>query len=278
MKLKELPGSILEAFRLRSTSVANLIKNQEQVIPAIVSLTSIPSRLSTLDLTIRSMMRQKYAPEKVVLWLHDDLKNSLPKKLAKLQGPFFQIEYVPYTFSHRKLIHSLKKFPEKTIITCDDDVMYQDDTIKKLWDFHLKYPDNIIGNRCRKMTYENNRVNSYSQWPFIHDVKEQSIHNMPVGAFCVLYPSNSLHEDVHNVTLFNELAPKADDLWFKAMALKNGVLSLQNENYPDIPIPIARTQKVALKKENKGKDFNRVQWQRICDYYNWNPTAIENLI
>lgn len=278
MKLSEIPKSISASLKMILIPKSKLGAMPSKKIPVIVSLTSIPTRLRTLHITIRSMMQQEYQPEKIVLWLKEDLKSQIPKRLSKLEGDLFEIRYSPYGFSHRKLIHSLEAFPEKAIITCDDDVVYQPDTLKIIFEEHLKFPNQVIGNRCRKMTYENGKVNSYGKWPFVVDPPVQGAHNMPVGAFCVLYPLGSLHKDVQNVDLFTKLAPKADDLWFKAMAILNGTKSLQNTSRPEVPVPIMGTQFVALKKINKGQDFNRVQWEQICAHYNLTKERIEELV
>jgi len=278
MKLSEIPKSISTSFKMLAIPTSKLGGAPVKKIPVIVSLTSIPTRLRTLHITIRSMMQQEYQPQLIVLWLKDDLKNKIPNRLSKLQGALFQIRYSPYGFSHRKLIHSLEAFPDMVIITCDDDVIYQSDTLKIIYEEHLKFPNQIIGNRCRQMTYENGKITSYGKWPFVVDPPKQGPHNMPVGAFCVLYPLGSLHQDLQNVALFTKLAPKADDLWFKAMAVLNGTRSLQNSSRVEVPIPIMGTQFVALKKINKGQDFNRVQWEQICSHYQLSEDKIEELL
>lgn len=278
MKLSEIPKSITASLKMMMIPRSKLGTNYKQQIPVIVSLTSIPTRLRTLHLTIRSMMQQEYQPEKIVLWLKEDLKNTIPKRLARLEGALFEIRYSPYGFSHRKLIHSLEAFPDKAIVTCDDDVIYQPDTLKILYKEHLKFPQTVIGNRCRKMTYTSGAINTYSNWSFVVHPPSQSAHNMPVGAFCVMYPVGSLHSDVQNVALFTKLAPKADDLWFKAMAIINKTPSRQNTTCPQVPIPIMGTQFVALKTINKGQDFNRVQWQQVCDHYDLTQSKIEELL
>ena len=44
-------------------------------LPIIVSLTTIPQRLGKVHITIRSLFSQKGQPEKIILWLHESLKN-----------------------------------------------------------------------------------------------------------------------------------------------------------------------------------------------------------
>lgn len=275
MKLKEIPKSLWASFKIGAIPLAKLGANPDKQIPVIVSLTSIPSRLSTLHLTIRSVLLQQCQPEKIVLWLHEELKTKIPKKLLELQNSVFEIRYSPYTFSHRKLIHSLESFTDKVIVTCDDDVLYSDLMLKSLFEKHQQEPDSVIGNRCRKMTYSNGKINSYKEWPFVAADNGLNAHLMPVGAFGVLYPPGSLYKDVCDVDLFMKLTPKADDLWFKAMAIKNGTLSMVNSFEVSDPIPIWGTQRIALKKINKDQDFNKIQWERVMQHYDWSKENIE---
>ena len=126
-------------MRLNCTSDDQLGKNASPaIVDVIISLTSIPSRLSTLHLTIKSLLNQGVSFEKIILWLHEDLKNNLPPALEKLQGKRFEIRYSTTTEPHRKLIETLKLYPDRIIVTCDDDVMYPDDWLFRLlesWKF-----------------------------------------------------------------------------------------------------------------------------------------------
>ena len=277
MKISEIPSSIYHSIKLRYGNARNA-KREQLKIPVIISLTSIPTRLSTLDITIKSLKKQDTLPEKIILWLHEDLKDKLPSRLERLQDDLFEIRYSPYTFSHRKLIHTLDAFPEHIVITCDDDVMYHPNIIRIAYEEHLKYPKDIIGNRCRIITYKNNELLPYNRWPFVNGRASQPEMVMPVGAFCTLYPPHSLDPLYSDVDLFLKLAPKADDLWFKAMALKKGTLSRSNARAIRTPIPIIGTQEVALKKVNKDQDYNRVQWLQICNHFNWDKEKIKNLV
>lgn len=265
---KELPISIATTIRLLSIPAARLRNNKKTVVPVIVSLTSIPSRLPTLHLVIRSLMTQTVQPNKIVLWLHKDLKAQLPKPLKKLQGSYFEIAYSDLHCSHRKLIHSLEKYPDAIIITCDDDLMYRKNWLETLYKEHLKNPESIIGNHCVHINHDK-KANPlpFKKWRVNESDKINKKAFVPIGAWGILYPPNSLDPTVQDVSLFMKLAPKADDLWFKAMALRNETLSLPAEVVAKNPIPIAGTQKVALKSENLGLDKNTVQWQALNDHF-----------
>lgn len=262
---------------------SQLGKRTSGKIPVIVSLTTIPSRLKTLPITIKSLLDQDCTPEKIVLWVNSDLRGQLPRRLTKLEGGVFEIRYSPYTFSHRKLIHSLEEFPEKVIITCDDDLIYHPSALRLTYAQHEQHPDKVIGNRCREITYDDKAdVLPYLQWPFVKTARKNKKLLMPVGAFMVLYPPRILDTRVADVALFIELAPKSDDLWFKACTLLNHKLSVVSQDPPPEPLPIMGTQKFALKHENTKGDRNRKQWEDLVAHFNFSfgtttgDRAVEN--
>lgn len=277
MKISEIPNSLYKSVKLVSIPVKKLHKANSKHIPIIVSLTTIPSRIQTIHITIRSLLAQNALPEKIILWVHVSYKSKIPSQLKKLCGPIFEICFSDYTFSHRKLIHTLEKFPQKTIITCDDDLIYNPKSLELLYLEHLKRPNAIIGHRCRQISYApNGNVKPYLEWPFKHVPLKDERLLMPVGAFCVLYPANSLHQTVQNIALFNKLSPKSDDLWFKTMALINNTISIESEEKPPLPTPIIGTQFISLKQINNKKDYKRLQWEQIIAYFNLKFKSYEN--
>lgn len=144
MKLKELPHSIFNTLKLLAISNKKIKRPKGKTIPVIVSLTTIPSRLNIVGLVIRSILKQTYVPHKIVLYLNETYKDEIPRSLASLTGDIFEIRYSPFTFSHRKLIHALEDFPNLTIITCDDDLIYPEEWLKSLYESHILHPKDII--------------------------------------------------------------------------------------------------------------------------------------
>ena len=272
MKLKEIPVSIYNSAKLLANSVKRMNTTQKEEIPVIVSLTSIPSRLGTLHLTIRSILNQDVRPKKIILWLHHSLKGEIPKKLAVLVSDLFVIMYSDLTCSHRKLIHSLELFPNDIIITCDDDMMYRTNWLSLLYKEHKLNPENVIANQTRYIKYTSGgELLPYRDWV----VGKKSDFNIaaviPIGAEGVLYPPKMLSKEVTNSKLFLKLAPKADDLWFKVMALLNGTNAILAKKRAQSPIPIIGSQKQSLKKINIGGNKNKTQWMAITEHFNITP-------
>ncbi|TLP80382.1 hypothetical protein [Maribacter sp. ACAM166] len=272
MKLKEIPLSIYNSVKLSLLSNKSLHAKSKEIIPVIVSLTSIPARLKTLHLTIKSILDQDVKPKKIILWLHHSLKNEIPNSLGTLENDLFQISYSELTCSHRKLIHSLKLFPEDIIITCDDDMMYRSNWLRLLYREHLNNRDTIIANQTRYIKYNaQGEILPYKNWVFENGMTFNQAAVIPIGAEGVLYPPKKLSDITINTKLFLELTPKADDLWFKVMALLEGTTSVVAKNKAKTPIPIIGSQKHSLKKTNIGGDKNRSQWLALTHYFNIKP-------
>ncbi|MDQ2077153.1 glycosyltransferase family A protein [Marinimicrobium sp. ABcell2] len=269
MKLKEYPSSLFNACLLQPLSPVRLNSIEGMPLPVIVSLTSIPSRLATVHLTIRSLLAQTHKPEKVVLWLNDRLRGQIPDSLARLEGGVFQIRFAGLDCSHRKLVHARAAFPGRLIVTCDDDLMYGKSWLVRLYRDHLRHPQSVIAHECRSIALDGGALLPYKQWPVEtrQGVSDQRL--LPIGYGGVLYPPGGLHEDVDNPELFLKLAPRADDLWFKAMSYLAGTTTRRSSDPGSKPIPIVRSQRDSLQKSNVKQDANRVQWQSICEYYNF---------
>lgn len=274
MKLREIWPYISTRFKLSSIPAKKLHATRDTDIPVIVSLTTIPSRIKSVHLTIRSILSQNQKPKKVVLWLHESLESTIPNSLRKIEGPLFKIHFTKNDFSHLKLIETINLYPKEYVITVDDDLMYPPEFLSLLYKTHKKYPNAIIANEVRQITYDKAGFpKSYVEWNHIKEQPENSTFLLPLGVFGVLYPPNSLHSDVTNPKLIKELAPKADDLWFRAMGILQKTEVIISETQPSPAILILGTQAIALKRTNKHQDYNRTQWKQLMEHYGITATT-----
>jgi len=268
MKIKSFFRSLFASARLACISGDQLGKNASPaMVDVVISLTSIPSRLSALHLTIKSLLDQGVSFEKIVLWLHQDLRNELPKALEKLQGERFEIRYCATTEPHRKLIETLKLYPDKIIVTCDDDMIYPNDWLFRLLDSWQHTPDDIVAHRCRKIRIQNGDILPYRTW-HSESTGESTSLTLALGWGGVLIPPGSLDDRVLDRDSYMRLSPNADDLWYKAMAMLKGTAVRKSRNPYPAPIPIIASQNISLGKKNIGEDQNRVQLLALAKEYN----------
>lgn len=277
MKIKELPAIFWRSLRLLSSyRILRDCQGEGAVLPLVVSLTSIPSRLGILHLTILSILDAPVRPAKIILWLNDSLRGQLPKPLAGLQGACFEIRFAPGTSSHRKLVLTLREMPDVNVVTCDDDVMYPQDWLSSLYAEHQAKPECIVGHTCRAIAYaDDGALLPYRYWKYaVPGACGREI--LPIGVGGVLYPPGSLHRDVLDEILYMRLAPRADDLWFKVMAVLQGTMSCSSVSPPAVPLPCPLFSDISLGDSNVKLDMNRVQLDDICRYYGMTLAMADN--
>ncbi len=215
--------------------------NREERNPkVIVSLTSFPERMHDIHYCIYSLLNQSYKPDEVVLWLAEDQfpnrEDDIPQSVLKLKTNGLSIKWCENLYSYKKLIPSLNEFPNDIIVTTDDDIFYERDFLEKLYKSYLETPNAISCHRAHKVkTDQNGNIEIYKKWK--KKIKGETIDykNFFTGAGAVLYPPHSLAKDICNVELFTKLAPKADDIWFWAMAvLKNTKIKVVKDNISEL--------------------------------------------
>ena len=268
MKLKEYPKSLFTALRLALTPKESLGKNSRPAdVPVIVTFTSIPSRMHVLSTTVRSLLNQSVQPERIILWLNTELEGKLPRALTCLIGNRFTIEFREGYSSHRKLTFALADYPNHILVTCDDDLMYPADWLERLLAEHTQYPKDIIAHECRTIAYApGGELQAYQYWQAEPPGGSQT-NTLAIGYGGTLYPRQCFDAEVLNSERYMALTPKADDLWFKAMAMRNNTQVRRSLHPQPRPIPIARSQAKALGDTNIKKDGNRAQWQALLDHY-----------
>lgn len=191
----------------------------------IVSLTSFPKRIGYVWMTIETILRQEYLPEKIILYLSKEQfpqeYNDLPDNLLKLRKRGLDIVFKNDDLkSHKKYFYAFIEYPNNVIVTIDDDVFYPEDMLKTLWDTHVLYPDAVVGNRAKKIY---NMIPRYEHWPKI-DKFFVSFDLLFVGCAGILYPPLCMGDDVCNTELIKSLAFSADDIWLSCMARLKGTI------------------------------------------------------
>lgn len=210
------------AYNCKEKGVSEKLLCENEVV---VSLTTFGSRIYDVYLAIESIMQGSIKPNHIILWLDESFKQKkLPEILRCQERRGLEICYCKDLRSYKKLIPSLKKYPEACIITIDDDVIYNRDIVENLVNSYISNPKNIQANRIHKIVLNSQgKPISYMQWKWNHfDEKHRNL-NFFTGIGGVLYPPHCFNEEVFNENVFMNICKYADDIWFFAMALYNGV-------------------------------------------------------
>lgn len=237
----------------------------------IISLTTYNKRLHQVYLSIESLMQQSMKANKIVLWLSSDYQNKLlPPVLALQQKRGLEIYYCDDIKSYKKLIPSLKKYPDSVIITVDDDVYYNHNFIENFIFSYLKSPNYIYFNRGFTIQLKNNIFAPYIKWKNITH-QEVSPLNFATGVGGILYPPRCFNDEVFNEKIFMDICQYADDVWFKAMSLYNGIQSKKSVSVSPVGDDFLinkSVQDIGLSKINNEKNMNDLQIKKVFDNYN----------
>lgn len=195
----------------------------------IVSLTTYPERANEVDVVIYSLLMQSILPDKIILWLSNEEypngEKDVPSNILQLKKYGVEIDFCKNIKSYNKFVPTLKKYPNDIIVTTDDDIFYPNNWLHKLYTAYVKNPNYIHAHRAHRITFDaQNNIEKYSNWQDEISFSQTipSFYNFATGVGGVLYPPNSLHNDIFDEDKFMKLSPNADDVWFWAMALLKG--------------------------------------------------------
>ncbi len=149
---------------------------------------------------------------------------TLPVEIIALKERGLRVNFVEDIGPHTKLIPTMTLFPRDMIATFDDDMIYSTDVLEKLVAAHYQEPDVIHCFRAHRMTFDDNGViRPYLEWEYESQAFDADFDIFPTGVGGVLYFPDSLHRKAFDVSVISSICPTADDVWFKAMSLLNGV-------------------------------------------------------
>lgn len=216
-----------------------------------VTLTSHPPRYPTLALTLRSLLNQSVAPDRVVLCVHVDDLPQLPAAVLALRERGLTI--LPQQCNLRvylKAIPALRWLPGTTWVTADDDVFYPPDWLAGLQAAHRAEPRAVIARRTHLMRFAaDGSPLHYALW---QRQTESLAHGDPhflTGIGGVLYPPGSLHAHALDEARFMSLSPDADDVWLNWMVRLRGT-PIRRVGDNKEPVTWLSSQRVGLFRRN----------------------------
>lgn len=230
----------------------------------IVSLTSYPKRIGSVYQAIESLFAQQVKPEKILLWLARDevSEGAIPLSLKRLQRRGLDIRYVDINLgSHKKLYYAAKEYTDHVIVTADDDAYYPADWLEGLYEKHKTHPNFIL---CYRGHFLRKREDGKGFLPYIEmrnrpvagDV-EPSYALMPTGVSGVLYPKAVFDAAFFDVDNYLAHSANADDIWYKAAAIRSHVKCLRVTSYNKLLITICFSyQKEALWRQSDASGHN----------------------
>ena len=195
----------------------------------VVSLTTYPARVGNVWRVIEMAANQRGIKEKYAICLYlikSEFEGiDLPAKIKELQARGLTIKFNEENLKcHNKYFYAFKDYPEKTVITIDDDLQYNHHTISGLIKKNKEYPKCIIYNRGNRIL--NNEP--YNNWPFVENMTCPQQDVFPTGVGGVLYPPHCCNEFVTDMGVIKKTCLRADDLWLNFMSRLNHTKVVQS--------------------------------------------------
>lgn len=261
-------------YKIDLFGVGKIIPLNPKENKIVVSLTSYGRRVSNnvVFYTLVSLLKQTKRPSRIILWIDNSWNyESLPLKLKGLVKYGIEYKFCEDLRSYKKLIPTLGLYPNNIIITVDDDMYYNNNLVENLWEGYVSngniqcciasYPIYDKAQHC---------FIPYNEWPAVSNKQKEELI-IPIGVGGVLYPPNSLSDEVMQKNRFQELAPSADDLWFWVMAKRKGsrhsFKKSEKKNYSFDNLYQFLHKGSALTHSNAGENKNDVQLKKILEVY-----------
>lgn len=236
-----------------------------------ISVTSFPARIERLHLTIATMLRQSVKPREILVTLaaSEFPHGRLPRSLEQLRDRGITIDWVgENSRSYKKLIPAILRYPDRTVVTVDDDVLYPDGWLEILVRESLRLPGEILGMRGTAISGSATPVgvDPYVSWRPAHP-GTRSGRTFLTGMGGILYPPRALAPAVTDLALAQKLCPTADDIWFKAMAMLGGSRVRRAIGTPAEYHTSVGTQKVSLRAVNVDTGANDRQFAAVLNHF-----------
>lgn len=254
-------------------------KSKEQII---ITLTTIPSRINRIYLVIESLLRQSLQADQIILWLDHDSFDwmKLPPELDSQLSRSLTVRYCRDYGSHKKLIPTLKSYPQSILVTCDDDAFYPSNRLETLYANYMESPETIQCTRWHVMTFnEKSQLNDYMNREFNTKKKlKPSLKVFPTWVWWVLYFPLCFDKEVFNEDVFMKFSYNADDIRFKLMSLMNNVpCQISEKILTDKWAPFANIYEVPRTQQENLVSSNIYEWRNdkviraLTEHYKLTP-------
>ncbi len=279
-------GNIIEWFYKIIHPKAFLNSQENRPVKLIVTMTTIPPRVSKIHQVIWRLLEQSVKPDKIIIYLGKEKFQGIELPFTlRLQIKLFGIEirYVEDIGPHTKYFYAISEFKNDIVITTDDDIRYTNDLIEELYNSYKRHPKAVSARRCHLITFDENFViKKYNEWLYKHSklIDIPSMLLFPTGVGGVLYPPNTLHPEVYNLENIKKLTLKNDDVWLKFMEVLNATPVVMTQ--PFIIKHVKGSQKVALNQDNVRGQGNDIYISNVInaydDFFGKDDTIIKRML
>lgn len=248
-------------------------KVPQNSVPVIVSLTSFPVRIGKVWMVIEAMLRQTVRAEKIILWLSRDQFPGeiadLPKELVTQTHRGLVIRFVDGDIrSHKKYYYVFHEFPDKYILTIDDDLLFPSTFINETYHCALRNPSSVIAH-FGSIIYWSDQDN-YIHKEYRHINTEETGNNFFFGSGGgTLFPPNTIASQIDDISTILSLCPTADDIYLNAISRIANCLTTFRSIFPLLSLKNKNDKKLHDQNGNlfSPQSVNAIQLRAVIDHF-----------
>jgi hypothetical protein len=255
---------------LRSIGAHLPDRGTETAGDVVVSVTSFPARIHLAAPTLLTLLRQSVRPRAVVLTLSRSQFGplQLPYDVARLADRGLTVRWVDEDLrSYKKVVPVALDHPDATVVTADDDTLYPRHWLRALLAGRATDPQAVLGHRGTRILLDpDGGLLPYPDWPGA-DAATPSARTFLTGVGGILYPPGFFDATTLDMDTARRLAPTADDVWLKAMSLRQGRVVRRLAAFGELPATRA-SRAAALRSINvSADDANGAQLTAVLDHF-----------
>ena len=231
-RIKRSLGFARRHIAYRKLERQNLESTKPIVAPGgpIVSVTTFGKRLTTAHYALECIAAGEQLPSRLVLWIeHDLLANGLPDTLKRLIARGLEVRGTEDLGPHKKYFPQVISDPSPSmpLVTADDDQLYPRHWLRTLVESADELPELIHCFRAHRIGFKpDGQLVPYRRWA--HCMTRRPSHlNFATGCGGVIYPIRMQSVLARLGTAFSDCCPRADDVWLKAVALRERIMVRQ---------------------------------------------------
>ncbi len=242
-------------------------KNRKEKI--IVSLTTFPKRFPQLDLCLKSLVVQRFKPDKIIVYLGNDCnKSMLTETMLKYQkyGIEYRFDEEENLMPHKKYFYAMQEYPDAVIVTADDDIIYPRNWLESLYRSYKMYPNSVSARRVHYIKIKGKEFAPYDHWEDqCRRIKQPSMRLIATGNSGVLYPPHCFDKKAFDIDAIKKTCLRADDIWLKCCEIKNRIPVVWVPNWEVMLPEIDELGNEKLSNENVFTGTNDDVLQRVMN-------------
>jgi len=194
-------------------------ENIKRENPIVISLSSDLKNLKEHEVMLYSLLTQDLKPDKIVLWLDEELNDlsTLPYEISQYVKNGLEICFCKNLNSYTSTLLAFKKYSDSIIVTASEKKYYPQSWLKKLYLSYISNPQDIHLHLAKYVQIDK----KFFDWSQVDTTVNAGFEIFPMLEGGVLYPPTCFSKEVFRNDVFLKYSKDTPELWIWIIALLN---------------------------------------------------------